>query len=67
MKYKLAIPLARAAAYDHGNRHARHHGRAMWTEDDWNAACQKFDELLRAEESVEDSVAPSPGGYGAPG
>ena len=37
--------LARAAAWDAGNRHMREHGRTAWNEDDYNAACEFFERL----------------------
>jgi hypothetical protein len=42
MTYQIAL----AAGFDEGNRHAKKHGRKIWTVDDFNAAARKVDELL---------------------
>lgn len=42
----LTEGLARAAAWDAGNRHMRKDGRKKWNEDDWNTAAKTLEELL---------------------
>jgi hypothetical protein len=39
--------LARAAAWDAGNRNMRKHKREIWNQQDWNAACREFARLTR--------------------
>jgi hypothetical protein len=39
--------IARAAGRDAGNRSMRAAGRSAWNEDDWSAACDMFDRLMR--------------------
>ncbi len=38
--------MAHAAAWDEGNRSAKKNGRKEWKEEDWNAACRKFEEIM---------------------
>ena len=38
--------VARAAAQDRGNTHAREHGRRVWNEDDYNAACRTYSAIM---------------------
>jgi len=39
--------IARAAGRDAGNRSMRAADRSAWNEDDWAAACDTFDRLMR--------------------
>jgi len=45
-RIQLTEQLARAAATDAGNAHARRHDRHAWNEDDYNAAVAEFDRLI---------------------
>lgn len=46
---KIDYKLAMAASQDHGNRHAKKHGRKVWNRDDYNAAVEKFNQLYPEE------------------
>jgi hypothetical protein len=48
--------IAHAAGWDAGNRAMRAAGRRAWNEDDWNAACDTFDRLMRI---VDAEAAPA--------
>ena len=39
--------IAHAAGWDAGNRAMRAAGRTAWNEDDWDAACEVFNRLMR--------------------
>jgi len=39
--------IAHAAGWDAGNRVMRAAGRTAWNEDDWDAACEVFNRLMR--------------------
>lgn len=41
----MTEPLARAAAWDEGNRSMRRAGRKVWNVDDWNAAAAEYARL----------------------
>jgi hypothetical protein len=44
----MTIGLARTIATDVGTRHARDHGRAVWSEEDFNAATAELARLCHA-------------------
>jgi hypothetical protein len=44
---KMSYSLARAAGWDEGDKNMKKNGRTMWNEDDWNASCRKFYELMQ--------------------
>jgi|GEM_PF-2995952 len=44
--------IAHAAGWDAGNRSMQDGGRTAWNEDDWNAACEVYDRLMRLVEEV---------------
>ena len=48
--------IAHAAGWDAGNRAMGAAGRRAWNEDDWNAACDTFDRLMRI---VDAAAAPA--------
>ncbi len=48
--------IAHAAGWDAGNRAMGAAGRRAWNEDDWNAACDTFDRLMRI---VDADAAPA--------
>lgn len=45
MPLEMTDRIARAAGWDAGNRHAQTHGRAVWTEDDYQAAIDEYNRL----------------------
>jgi hypothetical protein len=45
MKPTLTYKLAMAAAQDHGNRHAKRHGRTKWSRADYSTAVQKLKQI----------------------
>ena len=49
--------IARAAGWDAGNRSMRDSGRTAWNEDDWDAACDVYDRLMRLTESPQPKQA----------
>lgn len=56
----LTRDLARAAARDAGNRNMRAAGRTMWSEADWNAACNEYERLLELYQPLfEDEKEPN--------
>ena len=43
---KMSIEIARAAAWDAGNRSMKAAGRSAWSGEDWDAACAEIDRLM---------------------
>jgi len=52
-KRQMNLKLARAAAYDAGNRNAAKAGRDKWTKEDYDVAVAEFDRLCREFDLVE--------------
>lgn len=44
---RMSQAIAHAAGWDAGNSTMRAAGRTAWNEDDWNAACELFNRLMR--------------------
>lgn len=44
---RLTYKICMYAGEDEGNRNMRRHGRKAWNEEDWNAAANKFNELIK--------------------
>lgn len=49
--------IAHAAGWDAGNRSMRGSGRTAWSEDDWDAACDVYDRLMRLTEFPQPKQA----------
>ncbi len=45
-KPQMNYKLAHAIGWDAGNRHMRANGRTTWDEDDYNRACEAFNQLM---------------------
>ena len=42
-----ADKYARSIGFDAGRKHCRAHGRTKWNEDDWNAACDAYEQFYK--------------------
>jgi hypothetical protein len=49
--------VAHAVGWDAGNSAMRAAGRTAWNEDDWDAACDAFDRLMRLADSAAAPTA----------
>ena len=54
---KLTYNLIHAAAWDAGNRSMRDAGRDIWSVDDYNAAVDEFNRLMRLAGLVPQEAA----------
>ena len=59
MRPQLTPDLISAAARDESNRHARAHGRTVWTREDYNAGIEATDHLWVAYYAAQGITIPA--------
>ena len=49
-----ADKYARSIGFDAGQKHCRKHGRTAWNEDDWNVACEAYEQFTKSFQHVKN-------------